>query len=184
MIFSCILLALSVSIDALSLGITYGIKNAKITKTSNFIIFAIAFCSTSISIFLGHYISILFSPKISAYLGSILLVILGTYTILKSTNSEPSDYDFDNSNTIEKKEALLLALAVSLDASCVGLSCGIMGINSLLYPLLAAVFHMFFINCGNNIARIICSKFTVSRQKLTLISGSILILIGIIKVIN
>ena len=181
MIFSCILLALSVSIDALSLGITYGIKNAKITKTSNFIIFAIAFCSTSISIFLGHYISILFSPKISAYLGSILLVILGTYTILKSTNSEPSDYDFDNSNTIEKKEALLLALAVSLDASCVGLSCGIIGITGFIYPFFAALFHTIFINCGNIIAFYASKKINISDKYLSIFSGIVLILIGLIR---
>ena len=32
MIFKCILLALSASIDALSLGITYGIKHTKISS--------------------------------------------------------------------------------------------------------------------------------------------------------
>ena len=39
MIFKYILLALSASIDALSLGITYGIKKTKMSKTANIIIF-------------------------------------------------------------------------------------------------------------------------------------------------
>lgn len=183
MILSCILLAVSVSIDALSLGVTYGIKNAKITKTSNLIIFTIALCCTSFAILLGHYISILFSPRVGAIIGSTLLIILGLYTIIKSLKSEPTDYDFDNSNTIDKKEAALLALAVSVDASCVGLSCGIMGINNLIYPFLAAVFHMFFINCGNSISKAIFSRLNVSSKKLSILSGSILIFIGIIRAI-
>ena len=53
---SCILLAISVSIDALTLGITYGIKHSRITKISNLIVFSIAFVSTSLAILLGKHI--------------------------------------------------------------------------------------------------------------------------------
>ena len=53
---SCILLAISVSIDALTLGITYGIKHSRINKISNLIVFSIAFVSTSFAIFLGKHI--------------------------------------------------------------------------------------------------------------------------------
>jgi len=182
MILSCILLAISVSIDALSLGVTYGIKHSKITGISNFIIFIIAFISTSIAIFLGNSISKLFSPKIATFLGSVLLIALGIYTIYKSPKKNTSDYDFDNSNSIEKKEAILLALAVSADASCVGLSCGIIGINGFIYPILASFFHMVFINCGNFVAFNIAKKIKVSDKLLSIISGFILILIGVIRI--
>ena len=76
MIFNCILLALSVSIDSLSIGISYGIKKTKINSMSNIILFAISFCITCGSIFLGYYISALFSPTASTILGSSFLVIL------------------------------------------------------------------------------------------------------------
>ena len=183
MIIDCILLAISVSIDALSLGITYGIKNAKITKSGNTIIFTIAFVSTSIAIILGHYISILFSPNIATILGASILIFLGLYTIYKSFTGTQSDFDFDNSNYIDKKEAIFLALAVSIDASCVGLSCGIMGINSLLYPFLAALFHMFFINCGTIISSNIIKKKKKKKKVLSSISGLILITIGFLRIL-
>lgn len=61
MLLSCILLALSVSIDSIIIGITYGIKKTKIEKISNIILFVISFSVTCSSIFLGHYISVLFS---------------------------------------------------------------------------------------------------------------------------
>ena len=60
MLFNCILLALSVSIDSLTIGISYGLKKTKINNISNIILFAISFCITCGSIFLGHYISALF----------------------------------------------------------------------------------------------------------------------------
>ena len=68
---SCILLAISVSIDALTLGITYGIKHSRITKISNLIVFSIAFVSTSFAIFLGKHISRLFSLSFSISLESL-----------------------------------------------------------------------------------------------------------------
>ena len=84
MILKCIFLALSASIDALGLGITYGIKKTKMSKAGNLIIFTTLFCLSGISIFIGHYISILFSPIFSALLGSALLILLGIYNITKN----------------------------------------------------------------------------------------------------
>lgn len=50
MLLNCILLALSVSIDSLGIGISYGIKHTKISKISNFTLFSISFIVTSLSI--------------------------------------------------------------------------------------------------------------------------------------
>ena len=77
MLFNCILLALSVSIDSLTIGISYGLKKTKINNISNIINFAISFCITCGSIFLGHYISALFSPVLSTIFCSSFLIILG-----------------------------------------------------------------------------------------------------------
>lgn len=178
---SCILLAISVSIDALTLGITYGIKHSRITKISNLIIFSIAFISTSIAIFIGKHISSLFSPSFATFIGSSLLIFLGIYSIYKSFNPKREDYDLNHSNSIEKNEAILLALAVSTDASCVGLSCGIIGITGFIYPLFAALFHTLFINCGNIIAYSASKKINISDKYLSIFSGIILILIGLIR---
>jgi len=179
MILSCILLAISVSIDALSLGIVYGIKKAKISKICNFIIFTIALVSTSLAMILGHYISTFFSPSFATIFGSLLLIILGTYTICKSFKEKINDFDFDNSNSIDSKESILLALTVSIDASCVGLSCGIMGINNFIYPFL----DICFINIGNFIAINIIKNFKISQKHLSIISGTILIIIAIARII-
>lgn len=183
MLLSCILLALSVSIDSLGIGITYGIKNTRISKISNIILFAISFCSTCGSVFLGHYVAILFSPTFSTFLGSSFLIVLGVYNIYKILNEPPIDYDIDHSNDIDRKEAIFLGLALSIDSVCVGIGCGIIGINDLILPILVAIFQLIFLNCGNFVAKNIIAKINIPENILTIFSGIVLILVGILRIV-
>ena len=184
MIIKCILLALSASIDALGLGITYGIKKTKMSKSGNLIIFTTLFCLSGLSVFIGHYISTLFSPVVSAILGASLLILLGIYNIFKSPNNTSTNFDTDGSNYIDAKEAFILGLAVAVDASCVSLGSGMIGIAGLILPLLMAVFHTFFVNCGNLVATNIAKRFTISSKFLWNLSGIILIFIGIVRLLS
>lgn len=182
MILKCILLALSASIDALSLGVTYGIKNTKMSKTGNTIIFITLLCLTSISILIGYFFSILFSPAFSTLLGSLLLILLGIYNIYKAKNNVSINFDADNSNYIDEKEAFLLGLAVAVDASCVSLGSGMIGLGGFILPLFMAIFHTFFVNCGNLVATTIVKRFKISNKFLSILAGAILIFIGILRI--
>ena len=184
MFLKCIFLALSASIDALGLGITYGIKKTKMSKSGNLIIFTTLFCLSGLSVFIGHYISTLFSPVVSAILGASLLILLGIYNIFKSPNNTSTNFDTDGSNYIDAKEAFILGLAVAVDASCVSLGSGMIGIAGLILPLLMAVFHTFFVNCGNLVATNIASRFTISSKLLSNLSGIILIFIGFVRLLS
>ncbi len=183
MLFNCFLLALSVSIDSLGIGITYGIKNTKIDKISNLILFSISFCITCGSIFLGHYISVLLSPKFTTFLGSAFLIILGIYNIYKVVNNIKDNFDIDNSNNIDRKEAMFLGLALSIDSICVGIGCGIIGLNDIILPILVASFQLLFLNCGNFVTQKIIKRFDISDFSLSIFSSLILILVGIIRIL-
>ena len=184
MIFKCILLALSASIDALSLGITYGIKKTKMSKMANIIIFVTLLLLTGFSVLIGHYISILFSPTFSAFLGSSLLILLGIYNIYKANNNVYTNFDTDNSNCIDEKEAFILGLAVAVDASCVSLGSGMIGLGSFILPIFMAVFHTFFVNCGNLVATTIVKRLKISNKFLSILSGIILIFIGFLRILS
>ena len=54
MLLNCLFLAISSSIDSLGIGITYGIKNTKITLFAKFILFLVAFTISTISIYFGN----------------------------------------------------------------------------------------------------------------------------------
>jgi putative Mn2+ efflux pump MntP len=144
MLLNCILLALSVSIDSLGIGISYGIKHTKISKISNFTLFSISFLMTSFSIFIGNSISSLLSEKFSILIGSLLLIFLGIYGIYKNISNKTTNYDFNNSNEIDKKEAIFLGLALSIDSFCVGLGSGIIGFNDL-YCLFLFLYSNYFL---------------------------------------
>ena len=185
MIIEYILLALSASIDALSLGITYGIKKTKMSKTANCIIFMIVLCCSTAAILVGHFLSLLFSPTFSVLIGSSLLIMLGLYNIykgIKSTNTF-KNFDIDNSNYIDNKEAIALALAVAVDASCVSMGAGIIGYISFILPVFMAIFHTFFVNCGNFVAKSVVEKLNVPSNILSIFSGILLLLIGIFRII-
>ena len=137
--------------------------------------------------FLSYFNSVLlnstsnFSFSSGVTISISLSFILGIYSIYNSFNKNTEDYDLDHSNSIDKNEAILLALAVSTDASCVGLSCGIIGITGFVYPLFAALFHTIFINCGNIIAYSASKRIKLSDKCLSIFSGIVLILIGLIR---
>lgn len=185
MIFKCILLSLSASVDALTLGITYGIKNTKISQISNIIIFAIVFICSVLAIFIGHHISLLFSNTFSLILGSSILIILGIYNIYKGKNNINiiKNFDIDNSNYINNKEAIALGLSVAIDASCVSLSSGVIGYGNIVLPFFMAILHTLFINCGNFIAKAIVARIKVPSNVLSVLSGSLLVIIGILRII-
>ena len=185
MILKYILLALSASIDALSLGITYGIKKTKMSKTANIIIFMIVLCCSTFAILLGHFLSLLFSPTFSILLGSSLLIMLGLYNIYKGIKKSNTfvNFDVDNSNYIDNKEAAALGLAVAVDASCVSIGAGIIGYISFILPVFMAVFHTFFVNCGNFVAKSVVERLNVPSNVLSIFSGVLLVLIGVWRII-
>ena len=183
MILNYILLALSASIDALSLGITYGIKKTKMSKISNVIIFAIVFVCSTFALLLGHYISLMFSPTFSVLLGSSLLILLGVYNIYKGLYKVNTikDFDIDNSNYIDNKEAVALALAVAVDASCVSMTCAFIGYISFIVPFFMATFHTLFVNCGNFVAKSVVQRTKIPSNILSVFAGVLLVLIGIFR---
>lgn len=185
MIVNYILLALSASIDALSLGITYGIKRTKMSKISNIIIFVIVFVCSTFALLLGHYISLLLSPTFSVLLGSSLLIALGLYNIYKGIKkiNTIKNFDTDNSNYIDNREATLLGLAVAIDASCVSMTCAFIGYSSFILPFFMATFHTLFVNCGNIAAKNIVERINVPAYFLSIFAGALLVLIGTLRLV-
>ena len=104
------------------------------------------------------------------------------YKGLKKSNAF-INFDVDNSNYIDTKEAIALALAVAVDASCVSMGAGIIGYISFILPVFMAIFHTFFVNCGNFVAKSAVEKLNVPSNTLSIFSGILLVLIGLFRII-
>lgn len=115
-------------------------------------------------------------PKEKIY--SFFIKFLGiTVKIIKNPNYS----DFDNSNSIDSKEALFLGLALSLDSFCIGIGASMMDFTSIFFPLFISIFQLFFINLGNYVGHKLHEFSKIPDNLWSIISGILLILIGLYK---
>ena len=95
MLLNCIILAISSSIDSLGIGITYGIKNTKITRFAKYILFIISFTISTISIYFGNLLKYIFPDLLIHYLGSFILIVMGLFICFQALKckqkSKPND---------------------------------------------------------------------------------------------
>ena len=205
MLITIIALALSVSIDAFGIGITYGLRKTSIPTSSKIILFAISFAFVSLSVLLGYFLVSILSEKIIKIFSVILLYIMGLLIIYEATceNNKkeiishkillkslgitiqiignPIFSDLNNSKIIEKNEAIYLAFALSLDSICVGITSSSFGLYCLLFPILVPLFQFIFLNFGINLGTNIVS-YLPSLKKWNIISGILLIIIGTLRI--
>ncbi len=209
MLLAYVVLAASVSIDALGIGVTYGLRNTKITGFAKIILFIISIFITGISVFVGNGISNIFSAEFTTFIGSVLLVIMGLFVIYQSLNkekvntdvkeSEPKIYrffieflgitiqiirnpissDLDGSKRIDVKEALYIGTCLSIDSFCVGICGSIIGYSSFLFPILVATFQLIFLSLGRLLGEKIYSITSLPENIWNVLSGVLLICIGI-----
>lgn len=202
-----IFLAITLSIDALGIGISYGVRGINIPLFSKFIISIQTFLIITISLFLGNIVFSFFPSAIRNYTGVIILIALGVFMIIeaylpKKEKTEtvrtfsikqagitikiiksPPVCDFNKSNKIEPFEALYLGLALSIDSFGVSFGSGAFGVFSIFLPLFAVFFQILFLSIGISSGRKISNISKLSENIWITISGCILIFMGILKLI-
>lgn len=91
--------------------------------------------------------------------------------------------DFDKSNTIDLKETLFLGIALSLDSFCIGIGGGIINTNPILFPITVSIFQILFLSTGTYLGKKINNLCTLPENIWSIISATLLILIGFLKMI-
>ena len=147
-----ILLSVSLSMDSLGIGISYGIRKIKVPWSAKLIICVISVIFTAIAVTLGNIILIVVPQKAAEIIGSLMLAFLGLFIILsallpkreKKTKSSrsivlkplgitikiiknPVSCDFDKSKHIDIIEAIYLGTALSIDSFAAGVSSVVSG---------------------------------------------------------
>lgn len=84
MLLNSFILAVSSSIDSLGIGITYGIKNMKISLFSKIILFGISIIITYFALFLGNILNSFLSDFFTLLIGSGILIAMGIYIIFEA----------------------------------------------------------------------------------------------------
>lgn len=204
---SLLLLAFAVSLDSFSVGFTYGLRNMKIPLKSIAVISACSAIVLMVAMMIGSVLEGIFEPEIAEKLGGFVLIILGAVVLyqffrddkttilqhekiilnfeIKSLGivinilKKPMSADFDHSGTITGIEAVMLGLALSMDAFGAGIGAAMLGFSPLYLAITVAVMCLVFVYSGMKIG----SYFSENgwMQKFSIVPGILLIIIGVFK---
>mgnify|MGYP001252649551 CR=1 FL=1 len=202
-----LILAFAVSIDGFSVGFTYGLRKLKLPIRSLIIIATCSAVFFLAAMGVGSMIEALISPTIAEKLGGIILVIIGLWIVYQSrrTNKKsthkkehtlvhveikslgiviqvlekPIVADLDKSGTITGIEALILGIALSLDAIGAGISAALLGYSPFFMSLSVAMMSSFFVLTGLKFGSFFSKLSWV--EKISLLPGCLLMLLGVLK---
>ncbi len=209
-LFTILLFALALNMDALATGVAYGIRKIKIPFTSVIIISLMSVLSITVSMLLGRFLADMISESFAHRLGGIILIGIGIWVLYQSWQErhlsdgkpaeqktlmqirikslglviqvlrEPSKADLDKSGIISPREAILLGCALAMDAFGAGFAVSMMGFDPVLTASVVGIGHILLTYMGLAMG----SGFAASAIgcKMAVLPGFILIALGLFKI--
>ncbi|MFA5575650.1 MAG: sporulation membrane protein YtaF [Tissierellaceae bacterium] len=203
-----LILALSLSLDAFVVSLAYGTNKIKIPFISLVIINGICSIFLGSAILFGSQIRKILPQCITSILSFVILFVLGVYYLLESIiksylraklrNNEKvkiklfdfwfiidiyvdaTKADLNDSKILDSREALYLALALSLDSLAVGFGSSLGGINFIQAILLSFLIGMAFVRIGLGLGKRFAQKTNID---LSWLIGVLLMVLGILKLV-
>jgi putative sporulation protein YtaF len=190
-------IVLAVSIDGFGVGITYGMRKMKITLPALLIIMTCSGTIVWLSMSLGQLIRGLISPAFTDLLGGLIFIFLGLFVLFTHVKEilgwsyfnrhvfspftrllrHPQQADRDFSGTISSGEALVLGVALAMDAFGAGLAASIIGYPVILMIVCIATMSGFFLFSGVTLGHVLAKS--KAFEKLSLLPPLLLITIGV-----
>lgn len=202
-IISSIILAFSASIDSLIIGLAYGIKKIKIGFISNIVIAIVITLGTFLSMYIGLILSKFIPKEFCSLIGSFLLIGMGLWMLYDEYKKKVSENnisgelmdslnydeilindktaDIDHSGNIDIKEAITLALALSINNLALGIGGSIAGLSIALTTIFTFIFSILTLLLGLKIGNSYLSKFFGKYS--SYISAFIIIVMGLVELI-
>ena len=185
----CMLTAAVLSIDAFAVGLAYGVNGIKFSNAGRAVFISVCLAVVSAAVFAGN---ILLCFSFGKRLGGVLLTGAGLVMLLRQMGvlkefplleliASPEKSDFNHNRIIDCKEAMVLALALSVDSSivCAG---GTAGGESLFLPLCIFLFHQLFLKAGMLLGGKIAADGC--ERVCNIVAGVLLLSLGVDGLIN
>ena len=201
-----ILLVLALSLDAFVASLAYGSRKIKIPFTSIIIINIVCTFLLTVSIIGGSIIKKILPSNIAIIISFAILMLLGIYYLFEGVTKaylekridkenkiklkifdvyfivniyiDETKADYNHSKDLDSKEAIYLAIALSLDSLAVGFGSSLGSINYIHVISLSLIIGIFSIWIGLLIGEKIAKKFKVN---LSWLAGIILIILACLK---
>ena len=208
LVLEALILASALSIDAFVASFAYGGKNIKIPIQSILVISVICSTVIGISLLIGTIVRGFIPVSVTKIICFLLLFFLGLSQLLDSFTksiirkyghirgnfnfsilnfrfvlslyADPETADIDESKVISPVEASSLALALSLDGMGVGFGAALGNVNGLAVFICSLATNFCAVLLGSKIGNKMAKNLPFN---MSWISGSILIIMAVLKVI-
>lgn len=203
-LLSVFLLCLAPNLDNMAIGLAYGVRKINVPFKSNFSIALFSGIATFMSSMLGSLLTNYIPVQLGNIIGGSIVCIIGLYTIasyfynkrkngevhesctqyidsLKAVINDPSIADRDFSGDISLKESISLGIALAVNCLGTGFGAGLAGINIYILSGSIIVFSLATISLGVIIGKHFAARF--SADKATVVSGILLIAVGIYQIL-
>ena len=168
---SFVIIILCVNLDALSFGISYGLRKQKIKFSSIIFISTLSTILFLIPLYLSNYIFNKLNQKLCYILNGIFLINLGIFYIFETHKNSCKKLTIRNQ--------ILECFIISIDAIITALFYGYLIKNHIFYILFYYFINFFAIFSGD---RIFYKFSNFSRLNFSFFSGFIFIFLGILKI--
>ena len=187
---SGILLAISLSMDALGIGISYGLRNIKVPNIPRLIISFISLLFTAIAIGIGNVI-VLFLPqalredkkvenkeKKTEKVWNFNLKSLG---IIIKIIHHPIHCDVEKSTSVGIRESIYMGVALSIDSFGAGIISAVAGVNDFFVPVMVGLCQFIFFSLGIFCGRKLTAFKKIDSKVFVILSGILLIILAVVR---
>lgn len=176
-VFSIILIAIGLSMDAFAVSVCKGLKMRKIDYGKTLLIGLFFGGFQALMPVIGWLIGIKFQKHIESFdhwIAFLLLAFIGAKMIYESLKGD----DDDTSDSLQLSELFILAIATSIDALAVGIAFAMLNDGINIFFSVAVIGLITFILSVIGVA--VGNKFgSVYKNKAELTGGIILVLLGL-----
>ncbi len=159
-IIPSLLFGISASLDALLIGIGYGIRGIRIHLWQNLLISGITLAGTCLSVGFGDWLALKLPYMVCKYVGSIVLMLLGVWYVVKwlvkmlaHKRETAQAAAAEAILRLSPLEVLGLGISLSLNNIGIGLSASISGLTLLPAAIATLSCSLLFLFAGNRLGR-------------------------------
>ena len=172
--------AITLSIDALGVGISCALRDRRPNFFTYIIIFVVSFMVMGAAVFFGNMLADIFAPETAALAGAVWIMLLGTWIFIGALRK--ADDGQKSGGKITILQSFSFALMLSIDSMGAGLAAAALGLNIAFLPFMVAAFQVMFFSLGVIAAGLLPLKKNGTKLP-TMVSGIILVAIGIIGLV-
>ena len=173
--------AVALSIDALGMGISCGLRKLKIGISTYILLFWVSALVMGAAVFFGEALASFFDPRAAGIVAHVWIIALGIFIALSTLIKKQEDAKLPKG--ITKWGAVQLGLILSMDSMGAGLAAAGLGIAIYTLPFLVALFQIIFLAIGISVASHLTRK-SANTKMWNVLSGLILVAIGVWGIVS